>query len=245
MKKSTIQITEIKYHKLQHKMQQSAEKSPFLGKVESNGVVSTDQLIDEMQENGCKASAETIAMVIAAEDRAVARQVGDYGRKVYTGLGAVSPHITGNFDSVDGNVGEQNEIVARVNLNAEARNALADITPKENTDNKEELGGPRILSVLTQGLDYQTLKGTLPFSVAGSGFKGETGTATAKLYLTNAKTGVETEVPTVQTVSSQRITGKLTEALPAGKYQLKVVITEGEEDERTERSTFRNVTMVA
>lgn len=244
MKASFPEIEGIRFHKRVNAMEQSAEKSPYIGQIVSAGTVDTDQFIDEMISKGCTESAEAIRRVIASGDNVLKECVGENVLKVYTGDGSlVTPHIYGSFDAPDAPAGADNAVEPNIRLGAELRDCLADIVPEEDRSGIADLGGVRILSVLTEGVGFSLVKGTLPFSIAGMGFK-PSATATQTVKAKNLKTGVETAATVVEVDSTQRITAKFATALSAGNYQLVVTVTEDEEG-KVPRSATYNVKTLA
>lgn len=229
MKTSSLSIEVIRFHKRVNAMETSSEKSPYIGQVESAGIVDTDLFISEMKSDGCTESAETIRRVIAGEDRIVAQCVGENVYKVYTGDGSlVTPHIYGSFDAPDAPADAENAVEPNIRLGAELRDCLADIVPEEDRSGLATLGGVRILSLLTEGVGFSTVKGTLPFCIAGFGFK-PSETSTVSVKAKNLKTGQETAATVVSVDSTQRVNAKFTAALAAGQYQLTVTVTDESE----------------
>ena len=235
----------IRFHKRANAMEQSAEKAPYIGQVDLAGTVDTDPFIDEMIEGqGCTESKESIRRVIASGDNVLGECLGGNVFKVYTGDGSlVTPHIYGSFDAPDAEAGADNAVEPNIRLGAELRDCLTDITPVEDRSGIAELGGVRIFSALTEGVGFSLIKGTLPFSIAGMGFK-PSATATQTVKAKNLKTGVETAATVVEVDSTQRITAKFASALPAGNYQLIVTVTEGGEGNAPRSATY-NVKAIA
>lgn len=244
MKNADIIETPIRFHKVRNAMERSAGKAPYLAHVDSPGVVEEDQFIGEMLDTGeCTESADNIRRIIRTSDNVIGARVGEHVNKVVTDCGTVVPHVSGSLPKEDAEAGEENAAVPRILPDAELRNAAADIVPVEDRSGIDDLGGVRILSVYTEGVGFSLVKGTLPFRVAGLGFK-PSETSTAALAIRNPKTGVETAVPAATVDSTQRINAQLSAALPAGNYQLIVTVTEGGEG-NVPRSATANVKAIA
>lgn len=245
MKSSSLSLETIRFHKRPNAMETSSEKAPYIGQVDLNGSVDTDQFIREMIETeGCTEDAESILRVLKCEDVARRQCVGENVLKTYMTDGTlVAPYIYGSFDAPDAPVGEQNSVEPQFRLPADIRDALADIVPEEDRSGIAELGGVRILSVLTEGVGFSLVKGTLPFCIAGIGFK-PSATSTVTVTARNRKTGAETAATVVSVDSTQRINAKFATALAAGQYQLVVTVTEGGEG-NVPHSATTNVKVLA
>ena len=242
MKKSVILEKAIVYHKVRNETGTSSAQAPYLGQIELAGVVPQETFVEEMIEDGCSATAATVNLVLNARNSVLGECVGAKGYKVHTSEALVMPHLSGSLPAPDANPGEGNELVPRIDLGDELRLAASDIVPKENREEVSDLGGVRILSVFTEGVGFTQLKGTLPFSIAGVGFKPSASSSTA-VKVVSAKTGDETAADDVTVVDNQHITAQLGEALAKGDY--KVVVTVTDESAAGNRDASYNVKMLA
>jgi len=246
MKRDDIFLKSVKFHKTVNAMTTSAEKAPYLGTVEPTGIVDTDAFVQVMiDEEGCTESKESILRAIQCRDNAIMTCVGEQQMKVYTGDGSlVSPFIYGSFDAPDAAVGPNNSVEPQIRLGAEIRDAVADIIPEEDRSAISELGGVRILSVMTDGIGFGLIKGTQPFCIAGIGFK-PSDTSTVAVSLTSQKTGASTAATVVAVDSTQRIKAKMPTPPTAGGYQLTVTVTDGSGEETRTYPAQKNVTVLA
>ena len=156
-----------------------------------------------MREDGCTESAETIRRILRGADTVLAKRIGENGNKVQTGEELVMPHLDGTLPAPDAKPGAENALTVRIDVGDSLRNALVDMTPKEDRSGLSKLGGVRIYSVKSEGLEWSQLKGTTPFQIAGIGFK-----------------------PTATCDDNQRITAQLGEVLPKGQYKVVVKVSD-------------------
>ena len=242
MKNSAILEQALVFHKVKNETGTSSAEAPYLGVIELKGVIPHENLVEEIVEEGCSASAETVDLVLKSADAVRRECVGAKGYKVHTGAAIAMPHLTGSLPAPDAGPGEGNELVPRIDLGDGLRLAAADLVPKENREDISGLGGVRILSVFTEGIGFTQLKGTMPFSLAGVGFK-PSAASSAAVKVVNAKTGVETEAAEVTVEDNQHIVAQLGSVLPKGDYR--VVVTVTDESAAGNRDASYNVKMLA
>ena len=241
MKRNSVLEKPIVFHKVRNETGTSSAEAPYLGQVELAGVIPQETLVEEMIEDGCSATAATANLVLNAASAVVCDCVGGKGYKVHTGAALVMPHLTGSLSAPDAKPGEGNELVPRIDLGDDLRLSADDLTPQENREDISDLGGVRILSVYTEDVGFTQLKGMMPFSVAGVGFK-PSAASSAAVKVVSAKTGVETEAVEVTVVDNQHITAHLGEVLPKGSYKVVVVVTD--ESAAGNRDASYNVKML-
>ena len=232
----------IVFYKVKNEMPASAATAPYLGKIKPRGTLDEETFIAEMRENGCTESAETIRRILRGADTVQARRIGEKGNKVQTGAELMMPHLTGTLPTPDAKPGDDNELTVRIDPDDGLRLALSDMTPKENREDLSKLGGVRIYSVKSEGLDWSVLKGTQPFQIAGIGFR-PTATSTVEVKVVSRKTG-DAATATATCEDNQRITAQLGLVLAKGDYKVVVTVTdEGGLSGNTEASW--NVKMLA
>ena len=242
MKNSVILEQALVFHKVKNETGMSSAEAPYLGVIELKGVIPHEDLVEEIVEEGCSASAETVDLVLKSADAVRRECVGAKGYKVHTGAALVMPHLTGSLPAPDAAATDANELVPRIDLGDGLRLAAADLVPKENREDISKLGGVRILSVFTEGIGFSQLKGLLPFSIAGVGFK-PTAASSAAVKVVNLRTGTETAAREVTVADNQHIVAQLGAVLAKGDY--KVVVTVTDESVAGNRDASYNVKMLS
>lgn len=215
---------QITFHKVKNEMPASSGEVPYLGKVELKGTIEEEAFIVEMREDGCTESAESIRRILRGADAVQAMRIGEKGNKVQTGTELMMPHLEGTLPAPDAKPGEGNALTVRIDVCDSLRNALSDMTPKEDRSMISKLGGVRIYSVKSEGLDWSELKGTTPFQIIGIGFK-PTSASAIMVSVVSQKTGAAS-VAAATCDDNQRIVAQLGEVLPKGQYKVVVKVSD-------------------
>lgn len=221
MKKIIEILKTIFFSKMENKMEKSKEKAPYIGVLSLNGTVEMSALCQGIaDETGL--SVAKVTQILSAYGEVAIQNLG-MGYKVVTPYGYFVPHITKSFPTQDAPFDpETNELIGVFYPNEETRKWVSDIVPKELKDARADLGGPRILSMWTDGLGYSQCAKDKTFRIVGSGFPTVID-ANNKVTFTHPKTG---EVTTLTDVTPSgnglRLDCKFTVDLPPGTYLLTV-----------------------
>lgn len=231
MKNTTIIDETLVWNKVENKMTASAADAPYLGVVQAKGTITFPAFVSEVKNDGCSESELEIGRFLKKQEELLKSYVGQ-NYKVYFPFGLAGVHITKSFPTADAAFNPTvNEAVMAIQTNAETRDSLDGVKLKEDTTATAALRGPKINSVCTGGTRFSVIVGTQKFVIAGTGLHLDKTKATDKVTLTNAKSGVVTDV-TGYTCDGDgfRIEAQLGAALPAGNYTLTVSVNEGGEE---------------
>ena len=143
-----------------------AAKEPYTGQFVSNGTVEIDAFANAIAKRRTNIDAATIKMVLRTGFAIIGDDIASDLTRIDTGALAFEPAISGSVATMDGALGEENEVYIAVRAKDPIKKTIGTIVPSRDTS--DQSGGIRIDYIYDVGKDARgQISGMNPFRVLG------------------------------------------------------------------------------
>lgn len=157
-------------------------KEPYRGQFICNGTVEIDQFADAIAKKRTNVDTPTVKMIMRSAFELIGESIAENLTRIDTGMLSFEPAISGSVATMDGALGDGNEVYIAVRLKDSLRREIAAITPtRAGTD---ATGGINIDYIFDVEANMSgRISGTAPFRVLGRKISASHTESGEELYL--------------------------------------------------------------
>ena len=141
-------------------------KEPYTGQFVSNGTIEIDAFADAIAKGRTNIDAATIKMVLRTGFAIIGEDIASDLTRIDTGALAFEPAVSGSVATMDGALGEENEVYIAVRVKDPIKKTIGTIIPSR--DANDSVSGIKIDYIYDVGTDARgQISGTNQFRVLG------------------------------------------------------------------------------
>lgn len=216
-------------------------KEPYTGHFISNGTIEIDAFADTIAKGRTNIDAATIKMILRTGFAIIGEDIASDLTRIDTGTLSFEPAISGSVATMDGELGEENDVYIAVRSKDSLKKTIGAIIPSR--DANDSVNGIRIDYIFDIGNNKRgQISGTNQFRVLGRKITAAMPDLGEEIYVIDA-TGekIAASIDNVEE-GGQRINATLTKAPAPGKGTL-VLVTKGYPDHDDELVTLKKSVM--